>query len=299
MTSESQPRIGGKIRRLRRQRNISQGALATAIGISPSYLNLIEHNRRKITVELLLKLSGYFGIEAGELAQSDDGQLVGDLMEGFGDDIFADSDITNQDIRDLATNNPVAARATLHLFDKFRAQQQANTSTPASTSKSTDLGQPSSTHHQATDTISDFIQENANHFPTLEAAAQRVRHDIDSASDNFETGLRTYLRNVFGLEWRTASLPLGIARRLSPDARILEISNILPAETAIFTTCHHTGTLTASTEINEIIAQSTLPQNDAPALARNVLASYFASALIMPYAPFLKACKEFRYDVER
>ncbi len=299
MTSESQPRIGGKIRRLRRQRSISQGALATAIGISPSYLNLIEHNRRKITVELLLKLSGYFGIEAGELAQSDDGQLVGDLMEVFGDDIFADSDITNQDIRDLATNNPVAARATLHLFDKFRAQQQANASTPASTSKSTDLGQPSSTHHQATDAISDFIQENANHFPTLEAAAQRVRHDIDSASDNFETGLRTYLRNVFGLEWRTASLPPGIARRLSPDARILEISNILPAETAIFTTCHHTGTLTASTQINEIIAQSTLPQNDAPALARNVLASYFASALIMPYAPFLKACKEFRYDVER
>ncbi|HHB83078.1 MAG TPA: ImmA/IrrE family metallo-endopeptidase, partial [Devosia sp.] len=111
--------------------------------------------------------------------------------------------------------------------------------------------------------------------------------------------LRTYLRNVFGLEWRTASLPLGIARRLSPDARILEISNILPAETAIFTTCHHTGTLTANTEIDEIIAQSTLPQNDAPALAHNVLASYFASALIMPYAPFLKACKEFRYDVER
>ena len=45
--------IGGRIGRLRRQRSISQADLASAIGISGSYLNLIEHNRRKITVPLL------------------------------------------------------------------------------------------------------------------------------------------------------------------------------------------------------------------------------------------------------
>ena len=51
MTIEAvSPRIGGKIRRLRRQRNMSQSDLATALGISPSYLNLIEHNRRKVTM---------------------------------------------------------------------------------------------------------------------------------------------------------------------------------------------------------------------------------------------------------
>ncbi|MCF6197467.1 MAG: helix-turn-helix transcriptional regulator [Emcibacter sp.] len=162
MSKENQPQIGGKIRRLRRQRQVSQGAVATAIGISASYLNLIEHNRRKITVQLLLKFAGYFGIEAGELAQSDDGQLVGDLMEAFGDDIFADTDITNQDIRDLAINNPVAARATLHLFDKYKGQM-ASIGDPANL-------QPAqiATHHQATDAISDFIQENANKVAELD-----------------------------------------------------------------------------------------------------------------------------------
>ncbi|HHS83042.1 MAG TPA: XRE family transcriptional regulator [Devosia sp.] len=291
MTMES-PQIGARVRRLRRQRHVAQGELAAAIGISASYLNLIEHNRRTVTVPLLLKLAGYFGIEAGELAQSDDSRLAGDLMEVFGDDMFADLDLTNQDIRDLARTNPVAARATLHLFDKFRelrgeeAHQQPRNVTGR-------------VYHGATDAISDFVQENANHFPALEDAAERVRQDIDAASDSFETGLRTYLRNVFGMDWRLASLPDGIARRLSRDGRTIEISDTLPPETVQFSLCHHLGLMAARSETEQIIAHSTLPGNDAPALARNVLASYFAAALIMPYAPFLKAVQINRYDVER
>ncbi len=290
--AEDNPQIGGKIRRLRRQRHIAQADLAEAIGISASYLNLIEHNRRNITVPLLFKFAGYFGIEPGELAESDDSQLVGDLMEIFGDDLFADSDLTNQEIRDLAFSNPVAGRAVLRLFDKYRDLATGG-SAPA-TADAED-----GPYHRATDAISDFLQENANHFPTLEAAAERVRRDIDNASDNFEQGLSTYLINVFGTDWRLASLPHGLARRVSADGRALEVADILPPETAAFTIAHHTGLLAADTEINRIIDDSTLPEMDAPALARNVLAAYFAAALLMPYQPFLKACQDYRYDVDR
>ncbi len=290
--AEDNPQIGGKIRRLRRQRHIAQADLAEAIGISASYLNLIEHNRRNITVPLLFKFAGYFGIEPGELAESDDSQLVGDLMEIFGDDLFADSDLTNQEIRDLAFSNPVAGRAVLRLFDKYR---DLATGGSAPATADADDGP----YHRATDAISDFLQENANHFPTLEAAAERVRRDIDNASDNFEQGLRTYLINVFGTDWRLASLPHGLARRVSADGRALEVADILPPETAAFTIAHHTGLLAADTEINRIIDDSTLPEMDAPALARNVLAAYFAAALLMPYQPFLKACQDYRYDVDR
>jgi ribosome-binding protein aMBF1 (putative translation factor) len=41
--------IGGRIKRLRRQKGVSQAQLAEALEISGSYLNLIEHNRRRIT----------------------------------------------------------------------------------------------------------------------------------------------------------------------------------------------------------------------------------------------------------
>ncbi len=294
MGDKSTPQIGGRIRRLRRQRRISQADLAAAIAISPSYLNLIEHNRRKITVPLLFRFAGYFGIEAGELAESDDAALAGDLMELFGDDIFADTDLTNLEIRDLAYSNPAAGRAVLRLFDKYRELVAGQGSASAST-----VPEEKTRYHRATDAISDFVQENANHFPPLEEAAERVRRDIDNASDSFEVGLRTWLGNVFGLNWRLASLPRGIARRMAPDGRMVEISDVLPPQTALFSVAHHAGTLAARDQIATIIEQSNLPQNDAPALARNVLASYFAAALIMPYQPFLKACQEYRYDVDR
>jgi predicted transcriptional regulator/transcriptional regulator with XRE-family HTH domain len=286
------PQIGGKIRRLRRQRQVSQADLAAAVGISASYLNLIEHNRRNITVPLLFKFAGFFGIEAGELADSDDSRLEGDLMEAFGDDIFADSDLTNQEIRDLAFSNPVAARAVLHMYDKYRELS-------LNKSHSSDEDGEDGPHHRATDAISDFLQENANHFPTLETAAERIRDDIDNASDSFEQGLRTWLGNVFGMDWRMVSLPHGIARRTSGNGRIIEVSDVLPPESTLFGIAHQIGLMAASSDIDAIIEQSNLGEGDGPALARNVLASYFAAALIMPYQAFLNACETHRYDVDR
>jgi len=288
-TAESQ--VGGRIKRLRRQRHLNQADLAQALGISSSYLNLIEHNRRKLTVPLLFSIAGYFGVEPGELVDGDEGRLVGDLMEAFGDDIFADSDVTNLEIRDLAQANPAAARAVLKLYDRYRL---ATAGTPVS--RNQNEAEP---FHLATDAISDFLQVNSNHFPGLEDAAERVRADIDNAGDSFDAAIRTYLFNVFGLEVRLASLPHGIARQLDQARRHLLVSDLLPPETANFLLAQHLGQVAAEAEISDIIDQSDLPEGDAPLLARNVLSAYFAAALIMPYVPFLKACRDYRYDIDR
>ena len=292
MRDGEQLKIGGKIRRLRRQRHITQADLAAALGISPSYLNLIEHNRRNVNVSLLLTIAGYFGVEAGELAESDDARLAGDLMEVFGDEAFADEDLTNQDIREFARTNPVVARTVLRLFDKYRdyrerGQVGMNTETAERV------------FHRATDSISDFIQEHANHFPEIEKAAERVRHDIDNSSEVFEIGFRAWLQNVFGMEWRYVSLPHGMALRLGNHGRVLEVSELLSVESALFAVAHHMAHHVAQGAINDIVDARFSEDSDAPALARNVLASYFAAALIMPYQPFLRACRETRYDIER
>ena len=47
--------LGHKLRRLRRDRGETQAQMAERLGISASYLNLIENNQRPITVDLLLK----------------------------------------------------------------------------------------------------------------------------------------------------------------------------------------------------------------------------------------------------
>jgi predicted transcriptional regulator/DNA-binding XRE family transcriptional regulator len=291
MADTTDMQIGGRIKRLRRTRKLAQADLAVALGISASYLNLIEHNRRKVTVPLLFAIAGYFGVEPGELVDSDEGRLLGDLMEAFGDDIFADSDVTNLEIRDLAHANPAAARAILKLYDRYRLVAKSGVSPSA--------GGTAEPFHLATDAISDFLQESANHFPALETAAERIRADIDRSSENFEFGLHTYLLNVFGVDVRLASLPHGIARQFDARRNHLLVSDIQPAESGLFLVAHHLGQLAASAEIEAIIAGSSLPEGDAPVLAANVLAAYFAAALVMPYEPFLRACRDYRYDIER
>jgi hypothetical protein len=49
--------IGHKIKTKRRKLGISQTKLSEKISISPSYLNLIESGKRKVNVDLLLKLT--------------------------------------------------------------------------------------------------------------------------------------------------------------------------------------------------------------------------------------------------
>ena len=287
--AESQMQIGGRIKRLRRQKGTSQAQLADALDISASYLNLIEHNRRRITVPLLFRVAGYFGVEPGELAESDDGRLVGDLMELFGDDLFADADLTNQDIKDLAISHPAIGRAVLKLFDRLKHLQRPGARD----------GEGGGDYNVVTEAVSDFLQENANYSAPLEAAAERVRNDIDHASDNFEAGLKTWLFNVFGIETRLSSLPNGVMRRLEEGGRVLAIADTLEPESALFAVAQQAALLFAEAEIGALIENSTLPQPEAEGLARNVLASYAAAALAMPYEPFFRACRDTRYDIER
>jgi predicted transcriptional regulator/DNA-binding XRE family transcriptional regulator len=280
--------IGSRIKRLRRQKKVSQASLADVLGISASYLNLIEHNRRRVTVDLLFQVANYFGVEPGTLAESEEPRLASDLMEVFGDDLFAESDLTNQDIRDLATAHPAVGRAVIRLFDRYRALSvAAGQALPAIESGAV-----------ATDAVSDFLQERGNYFPALEGAAERIRRDIDLASDSFEHGLKTYLHNVFGVQWRSAPLPGRLVVQV--DARRSEIvtADVLSTESAVFIVAQHLGTIGAGEAIAALLADSGLSP-DAEIVARNALAAYFAAALVMPYEAFLAACRETRYDVER
>ena len=75
---------GARIRRIRKDLNLTQTAMAESIGISPSYLNLIERNQRPLTVQLLIKLSSAFKIDLDELQGEASGSLPG-LREVFAD----------------------------------------------------------------------------------------------------------------------------------------------------------------------------------------------------------------------
>ncbi|PIE12222.1 MAG: transcriptional regulator [Rhodobacterales bacterium] len=72
---------GSRIREWRLQRGKRQAELAKAVGISASYLNLIEHNRRRIGGKLLLDLAEQLGVEPSLLSEGAEAALVARLRE--------------------------------------------------------------------------------------------------------------------------------------------------------------------------------------------------------------------------
>ena len=86
-------RIGPKIKAFRRKLGIQANKLAGQLGISPSYLNLIEGGKRKIDGDLLLKVCQELKIELSDLAVKSDLNLVNNISELLDDQLFEDLDI--------------------------------------------------------------------------------------------------------------------------------------------------------------------------------------------------------------
>ena len=70
--SQINTKIGPKIKAFRRQLGIQANKLAEEMGISPSYLNLIESGKRKIDGDLLLKVCDKLKIELSDLTSKTD-----------------------------------------------------------------------------------------------------------------------------------------------------------------------------------------------------------------------------------
>src|SRR3954470_5911758 len=79
------PKLGAKVRGLRRREGMSQAALAERLAISASYLNLIENNRRPLPAPLLVRLAQIFGVELTTFATDEDGRTMAGLLEAFAD----------------------------------------------------------------------------------------------------------------------------------------------------------------------------------------------------------------------
>lgn len=76
-----EPLTGSRIRERRVMAGIKQAELAKRSGISASYLNLIEHNRRRIGGKLLLSISAALGVEPQALTEGAEAALVATLRE--------------------------------------------------------------------------------------------------------------------------------------------------------------------------------------------------------------------------
>jgi XRE family transcriptional regulator, fatty acid utilization regulator len=76
---------GSRIRERRSVAGLRQAELARQVGISASYLNLIEHNRRRIGGKLLVDIAQVLGVEPSMLTEGAEAALIATLREAAAD----------------------------------------------------------------------------------------------------------------------------------------------------------------------------------------------------------------------
>jgi hypothetical protein len=288
---------GARLRRLREERQMSQIDLARQLGISPSYLNQIEHDSRPLTVPVLIRITEVFGVDTAYFATHDASRLVRDLREAL--PVRA----SLPDLTELATKLPEVAEAVIDLYRRCRQTEEQL----AELVGDRDALALRSPHDQVTD----FFYRRQNYVPELDEPAEALAASIGVRPTATLPALHRHLSERLGvrIQLEDAGAMGGELHRYQPGARTLHLSTSLrPGQQAIRIAAQ-IGLLEYADVIDEIIeeeqhkmvgAQASPTHDDLQSriLLRVGLANYFGAALILPYGQFLVAAEGLRYDVE-
>ncbi len=295
----SSRRLGAKVRALRRKRGLRQASLAEMLGISASYLNLIEHDRRPLSATLLLKLAELFELDLKTFAADSEARLATDLMEVFGDRALEDYRPNDAEVRDIAVGSPALARAVLHLYQRYRSAHDSALALATQVSEDRSL---TGVDYPAlpTEEVSDFIQSRLNHFPELEEAAEQLWAEAGLRPDDMYHGLSRYLVDALGIRvvYVGAEEDGGAVRRFHADRQVLALSDSLPRPSRKFQIAHQIALTKHSETLDRIAADGNWSSAGSRALCRIALANYLAGAVVMPYDRLISAARETRYDID-
>ncbi len=284
----SKPMIGRIIRRLRQEQGLTQQALAARLGISTSYLNLIEHDQRGVTATLLIKLTETMKVDLASLSGSDERQLEQALRETFADPLLGAEPVPDSESQFLAASAPSAARAVLALYRAFQATREETGGITLPSGRKILL---------PNEEVRDIFHAHSNHFPEIERAAEAVGAELPAATLGMNHALAERLRHKHGLVVSVGPLP-GALRVFDPQRRLLMLSETLPRESRGFQMAFQLALLEARELVEPVIRAEAPSSRDAAELLRIGLLNYFAGAVLMPYQPFLEAATALRYDVE-
>ena len=281
--------IGRTVRRLRTERELSQQALAARLGISASYLNLIEHDQRAVTASLLIKLGETLQVDLATLSGSEERQIELGLREVFADALLGAENVPEDEIAALAGSAPNAARAVLSLYRAWRVARE----------DSGGIALPSGRRILLpTEEVRDLFTDRSNYFAELESAAEAIAASLGPvlpAETNHAIAER--LRREHGLSVTVGPLD-GALRRYDPAARSLMLSEALPRESRGFHMAFQLGLLEARDAVEAELKRAAPSSPEAESLIRIGLLNYVAGALLMPYQPFQRAAASLRHDME-
>ncbi|HVZ08435.1 helix-turn-helix domain-containing protein [Rhodopila sp.] len=281
--------IGRTVRRLRSERNLSQQALAASLGISASYLNLIEHDQRAVTASLLIKLAETLRVDLRELSGSQERQLEVGLREAFGDPLLGVEAVPHPEVEAIAAGSPHAARAILALYRAWRVAREDASGMALPSGRRIIL---------PNEEARDFFDEHSNHFPALETAAEALAAELAPGTPSeMNHAIAERLRRVHAVTVSVQPLE-GALRRYDPATRSLALSENLPRQSRGFQMAFQLALLEARDAVEAAVQEASPSTTEAGMLIRIGLLNYVAGALLMPYAVFRGAAASLRHDME-
>ena len=290
-------KIGPKIKAFRRQLGMQANKLAEQLGISPSYLNLIEGGKRKIDGDLLLNLCQKLNIELSDLTTKSDLNLANNISELLDDKLFEDLDILGPEVQDLVSTNPKIARALIKLGDNFKQRDHEminkveNLSGKIIDSRKTSF---------PGEVISDFLQENQNYFPKLEDFANEVFNKVQKNNRTRYIALCDFLKTEYSITVKDVIPEEGkpFSKIYNKKEKELLLSDYNSLETKKLHAAAQIAQEGAINEINEYLSRFTFPSDESKKLTQVALLNYCGAAILMPYKLFHTECKKLKYDLE-
>jgi transcriptional regulator with XRE-family HTH domain len=327
---------GLKIRARRKQAGLTQSELARRAGISPSYLNLIECNKRAIAGRLVDRIAAGLGVERSALDGEAERRIVATLEE-----IASEADIKGSSghpgpAEDLVGRNPGWASLILSLHRAWRDQSQAVLALADRLSRDPFLGD--SVHRMLTHAASirsaaeiletdDLSQTERHRFRSIVAADSQRLSVVAKALLEFFDSTRIRVRSATPAEHVDAfilaedncfpdleTVASGfLKRRRSNESAAAAAERVLaergleaPGANAAQTASTRRFTLvrealkeeTAGALGGYLQSHPALASEESRHLAASALQSYAAAAVLMPYDPFLEAAERWRYDID-
>lgn len=277
--------LGPRLKRLRRELGLTQQAMAEDLGISPSYVALLERNQRPLTADLLLRLARGYKLDMADLAAEDGEDYARRITDVLRDPIFADIDLPVLEVADLATNFPGVSEALLRLHGAYTREQQALAE------------QRVGGEGESADPVAEvrrFIARERNYFPTIDSRAEELAGEIAEAG-----GAQEWLRKRgVRVRFLPSDVLVDSIRRYDRHNEQLLIDDTLDTASRAYQLAIHIAYTTLRSQIGTIVRGEDFASPTAANLARRALASYGGAALLMPYDRFARAVESRRYDVE-
>lgn len=288
--------MGVRLKRLREERRLTQQAVASAMGLSLSYLNQIENNQRPLTIPVLLKLNATFGVDVQLFSEDDEARLIADLRDALSDPQIGET-ISTAELRELAINMPAVARAFVGLNRRHRQamEQTAALAARLGEDRQAETAMLPSTPYEE---VRDFFYTRHNYIAELDDAAERLAQELAPSGIPTASLFNDYLQTTHNVTVVVDSALTNTHRRFDPQRRTLFLSHRLESGQQAFQLATQIAMLSLAQELTALVNSAGFNNIETRGLARIGLANYFAGALIMPYQCFLMEAKQRRYDID-